>query len=189
MRKKMNGSRLAITTAATVTLLYAPLRLAFGAGSRFRNLQNSGRAQSSSKRRPGHARCVVCHEASNSAFRLQPLTPGSTKWTEEQSRRNFESVSHLVNARQSEGEQASDSSSVAGCGRGYISRRRPAIRLSKRSGLDRHRRVGQQRKIVNQGTTTGSDGPARCSRSPHSRRHPVCLRSGSHRPPARRPWE
>lgn len=48
------------------------------------------------KKRPGHARCVVCHEASNSAFRLQPLAEGATSWTEEQSRRNFESVSKLV---------------------------------------------------------------------------------------------
>jgi hypothetical protein len=48
------------------------------------------------QKRPGHARCVVCHEANNSAFRLQPLAEGSTKWTEEQSRKNFESVSHLV---------------------------------------------------------------------------------------------
>jgi hypothetical protein len=48
------------------------------------------------KKRPGHARCVVCHEANNSAFRLQPLAEGATKWTEEQSRKNFESVLHLV---------------------------------------------------------------------------------------------
>ena len=48
------------------------------------------------KKRPGHARCVACHSASNNAFRLQPLPEGST-WTEEQSRRNFESVSKLVN--------------------------------------------------------------------------------------------
>jgi hypothetical protein len=48
------------------------------------------------KKRPGHARCVVCHEANNSAFRLQPLNEGATKWTEEQSRKNFENVSHLV---------------------------------------------------------------------------------------------
>ena len=48
------------------------------------------------KKRPGHARCVVCHEANNSAFRLQPLNPGSTSWTEEQSRKNFENVTHLV---------------------------------------------------------------------------------------------
>jgi hypothetical protein len=48
------------------------------------------------KKRPGHARCVVCHMESNNAFRLQKLTPGSTSWTDEQSRRNFEMVSKLV---------------------------------------------------------------------------------------------
>ena len=47
------------------------------------------------KKRPGHARCVVCHEANNSAFRLQPR-PESGSWTEEQSRKNFESVIRLV---------------------------------------------------------------------------------------------
>src|SRR2546430_16634503 len=48
------------------------------------------------KRRPGHARCIVCHSSQSRAFRLQPLSPGSTTWTEEQSRRNFENVSQLV---------------------------------------------------------------------------------------------
>ena len=48
------------------------------------------------KKRPGHARCVVCHESNNNAFHLESLTPGTTAWTEEQSRRNFESVSRLV---------------------------------------------------------------------------------------------
>jgi hypothetical protein len=48
------------------------------------------------KKRPGHARCVVCHAGSNTALPLQPLPAGSTTWTEEQSRRNFESVSRLV---------------------------------------------------------------------------------------------
>ena len=48
------------------------------------------------KKRAGHARCVACHSASNNAFRLQPLAEGST-WTDEQSRRNFASVSKLVN--------------------------------------------------------------------------------------------
>jgi hypothetical protein len=48
------------------------------------------------KKRPGHARCVACHSASNNGFRLQPLERGATGWTEEQSRRNFESVSRLV---------------------------------------------------------------------------------------------
>ena len=49
-----------------------------------------------SKPREGHARCVVCHSANNSGFKLQPLAKGVTAWTEEQSRKNFESVSHLV---------------------------------------------------------------------------------------------
>jgi hypothetical protein len=48
------------------------------------------------KKRVGHARCIACHEASNSAFRLQPLAAGSSTWTEEQSRRNFENASRLV---------------------------------------------------------------------------------------------
>jgi len=48
------------------------------------------------KKRPNHARCVACHEASASNFKLQPLDPGATTWTEAQSRENFEMVSHLV---------------------------------------------------------------------------------------------
>ena len=48
------------------------------------------------KKRPNHARCVACHEASASNFQLQPLDPGATTWTEAQSRKNFEVVSSLV---------------------------------------------------------------------------------------------
>src|ERR1700722_17285194 len=49
------------------------------------------------KKRLSHARCVVCHAGSTNAFSLQPLSTGSTTWTEEQSRHNFEIVSGLVN--------------------------------------------------------------------------------------------
>jgi hypothetical protein len=49
------------------------------------------------KKRPGHVRCVVCHsDRSNNSFKLEKLSPGAKFWTEEQSRRNFEVVSHLV---------------------------------------------------------------------------------------------
>ena len=48
------------------------------------------------KKRTGHARCVVCHEANNNLFRLQPRPEGGAGWTEDQSRKNFESVSKLV---------------------------------------------------------------------------------------------
>ena len=48
------------------------------------------------KKRPSHARCYVCHAESGTGFRLERLSPGSTFWTDEQSRRNFQSVSQLV---------------------------------------------------------------------------------------------
>jgi|SRR5665213_3670135 len=50
------------------------------------------------KKREGHARCIVCHMGAANGFHLQPLAPGATTWTEEQSRKNFETVSRLVNA-------------------------------------------------------------------------------------------
>jgi hypothetical protein len=47
-------------------------------------------------KRPGHARCVVCHTFNNVPFHLVSLSPGSTAWSEEQSRRNFELVQKVV---------------------------------------------------------------------------------------------
>jgi hypothetical protein len=49
------------------------------------------------QKRDGHTRCYVCHAESNNAFRLEPLSPDATAWNEEQSRKNFEVVSKLVN--------------------------------------------------------------------------------------------
>jgi hypothetical protein len=48
-------------------------------------------------KRPDHARCYVCHVESNNAFHLEKLSPDARGWSEEQSRRNFETVSKLVN--------------------------------------------------------------------------------------------
>ncbi len=54
------------------------------------------------KKRPSHARCYICHvvdsggNAADTSFHLEKLSPGSTFWSEEQSRRNFEVVSRLV---------------------------------------------------------------------------------------------
>jgi hypothetical protein len=50
------------------------------------------------QKRDGHTRCYVCHAESNNAFRLERLSPGASTWNEEQSRRNFEMASILVNA-------------------------------------------------------------------------------------------
>jgi len=46
-------------------------------------------------KRPGHARCIACH-ASGTPLRLQPLPRGSTTWSEEDSRKNFQAVQRVV---------------------------------------------------------------------------------------------
>jgi hypothetical protein len=48
-------------------------------------------------KRPSHTRCYVCHAESNNAFRLEKLASGSQSWSDEQSHRNFKTVSILVN--------------------------------------------------------------------------------------------
>jgi hypothetical protein len=49
------------------------------------------------KKKAGHTRCVVCHSESNNFLKFDPLSPGAKAWNEEQSRKNFETVSKLVN--------------------------------------------------------------------------------------------
>jgi hypothetical protein len=48
------------------------------------------------QKREGHTRCYVCHEEANNGLRLQKLSPGAASWTEDQSRKNFATVSALV---------------------------------------------------------------------------------------------
>ncbi len=47
------------------------------------------------EKRPGHARCVVCH-STGTAFRLQPLPKGAAGYTDEQSQKNFEAIKKFV---------------------------------------------------------------------------------------------
>jgi len=47
-------------------------------------------------KRPGHAPCVMCHADANNMLRLEKLPEGQTTWTEEQSRKNFDTVSKIV---------------------------------------------------------------------------------------------
>ena len=49
------------------------------------------------EKRPTHTRCYVCHAESNNGFRLERLAPGASAWSDEQSRKNFEMASKLVN--------------------------------------------------------------------------------------------
>lgn len=46
-------------------------------------------------KRPGHARCIACHGA-GTPLRLQPLSPGTTTWNDEESRKNFEAIQRVV---------------------------------------------------------------------------------------------
>lgn len=48
-------------------------------------------------KRAGHARCIACH-GQGTPLRLQPLSPGSTTWNEEESRKNFEAVQRVAKA-------------------------------------------------------------------------------------------
>jgi hypothetical protein len=49
-------------------------------------------------KRPGHAPCVMCHAGAGNMLHLQPLPPGQTTWTEEQTRQNFDTVLKIVQA-------------------------------------------------------------------------------------------
>ena len=48
------------------------------------------------KTREGGMRCYNCHSVMATRLRLEPLSPGSSSWTPEQSRKNFSVVSQLV---------------------------------------------------------------------------------------------
>jgi len=49
-------------------------------------------------KRPGHARCVMCHADANNMLHLQKLPEGQTTWGEEDTRKNFDTVSKIVQA-------------------------------------------------------------------------------------------
>jgi hypothetical protein len=48
-------------------------------------------------KRPGHAPCVMCHAEANNMLRLEKLPLGKT-WSEEATRKNFDTVSKIVEA-------------------------------------------------------------------------------------------
>ena len=51
------------------------------------------------KKRPEHARCVVCHEGTRTSFRLVGLAEGQTAYTEAQSRENFTNIVRVINLK------------------------------------------------------------------------------------------
>jgi hypothetical protein len=49
-------------------------------------------------KRPTHARCVMCHAGANNMLKLEELPAGAQTWSEEQSRKNFDTVSKIIQA-------------------------------------------------------------------------------------------
>lgn len=49
-------------------------------------------------KRDGHARCVMCHAGANNMLHLQELPHGQATWSEEDTRKNFDTVSKIVQA-------------------------------------------------------------------------------------------
>jgi hypothetical protein len=47
-------------------------------------------------KRPGHARCYVCHQGSSPTSYLQTLSAGAVTWNEEQSRKNFDAIRRYI---------------------------------------------------------------------------------------------
>jgi hypothetical protein len=48
------------------------------------------------QKRPGHAPCVMCHAGAQNMLHLENLPNGQTAWTEEQTRKNFDTVAAIV---------------------------------------------------------------------------------------------
>jgi hypothetical protein len=76
-------------------------------------------------KRPGHARCVVCHTLNNAAFHLVALSPGSMTWNDAQSRMNFELIKRVAMP-------------------GYLESRLLIHPLAEQAGGDPHHGGGQQ---------------------------------------------
>ena len=110
------------------------------------------------EKRPGHARCVVCH-STGTAFRLQALTPGQKAWNDEQSRKNFDMVNRFVLP----GVPAKSRllmMPLARSGRDRVPPGRQALGVAERSRVEGARRLGQQRQV----TPSFSRGPHCASR-------------------------
>jgi hypothetical protein len=50
------------------------------------------------EKRAGHAPCVMCHAEANNMLHLEKLPDGQAAWTEDQTRKNFDTVSKIVQA-------------------------------------------------------------------------------------------
>jgi hypothetical protein len=90
--------RLVVSTAAASAFLLAVAPLPSGAATLDYDYFKAKVEPIFLAKRPGHAPCVVCHAGANNQLRLQPLAEGQKTWDEEDSRKNFDTVSKIVQA-------------------------------------------------------------------------------------------
>jgi hypothetical protein len=87
-----------VAATAAIALILASAEVVFATGTLDYEFYKTKVQPIFLAKRPGHAPCVVCHAEANNMFRLEKLPQGQTVWTEEQTRKNFETVSKIVEA-------------------------------------------------------------------------------------------
>ena len=155
------------------------------------------------KKREGLVRCVQCHGRGGGTGGLLVIPPdeGTTAWTEEQSRKNFDSASRLVGPGQPRGQPAADaparhatpaairSTAAASTGRpGRIRSGRRwrggRIRVASTTyrGLGRLRRVSHEDRTDLPARARGPDGPGVVRRVSLGHRHAAEAAAAAGRP-------
>ena len=89
--------RIAATTAAVSVLALASFVQVSGAASLDYEYFKTNVQPIFVTKRPGHAPCVMCHAEANNMLSLQKL-PLGTAWSEEATRKNFDTVSKIIEA-------------------------------------------------------------------------------------------
>jgi hypothetical protein len=87
-----------IVVAATAAFALAGATLASAAGTLDYEFFKAKVQPIFLTKRPGHAPCVMCHADANNMLHLEKLPAGQVTWTEEQTRKNFDTVSKIVQA-------------------------------------------------------------------------------------------
>ena len=129
--------RVRIAVAAAVAFALASTTLVSAAGTLDYDFFKAKVQPIFLEKRPGHAPCVMCHADANNMLHLEKLPDGQSTWTEEQTRKNFDTVSKIVQAAD-DPLTVEDPAASAGAGsrRRRLPFRRPAIRQQERSGLE-----------------------------------------------------
>jgi hypothetical protein len=90
--------RIGLATAAAASILMTATLVSDAAGTLDYDFYKTKVQPIFLTKRPGHAPCVMCHADANNMLHLEKLPEGQAAWTEEQTRKNFDTVSKIVQA-------------------------------------------------------------------------------------------